>query len=136
MTWKDLPRNPSTTTLRQFSAIWLVVFGVLGGLRIWHGQTFVGCLIVVAAVVGGIVGLTAPRLMRPIFVGWMIAVFPIGWLVSHVLMGIVYALLFVPLGIAFRLSGRDSLRVRRENRDTYWQPKASAADLASYYRQF
>ena len=30
MTWDQIPRNPSATTLRQFAGLWLLFFGGLG----------------------------------------------------------------------------------------------------------
>lgn len=136
MTWKDLPRNPSSATLRQFAALWLVIFGIMGYSRFQHGDTRLGVALMAMAAVGGIVGLAAPRVMRPIFVGWLIVVFPIGWFISHALLAVLFACLFAPLGLLFRWMKRDALRLRPTDTTTYWRPKPAAADIASYYRQF
>ena len=104
MRWSDIPFSPEPRTLRQFAGLWLAFFG---GLAAWQGiaRGRVGlaiALAVLAIVVGGL-GLARPALVRPIFVGWMVLAFPIGWTVSLLLLGLVYYGLFLPIGLAFRL---------------------------------
>jgi hypothetical protein len=124
--------------LRQFAGLWLAFFG---GLAAWQGIArgrigLAAGLAVLALVVGGL-GLVRPALIRPIFVGWMVLAFPIGWAVSLVLLGLVYYGLFLPIGLVFRLAGRDALQLRpRTDAATYWTPHAAPADVRRYFRQF
>ena len=73
------------------------------------GQPAVGVTVAVLAVLVGSMGLLHPPLVRWIFVGWMMAVFPIGWLVSRVVLAGVFYGCFTPLAFLFRLMGRDPL---------------------------
>jgi hypothetical protein len=138
MRWSDIPFSPPPRTLRQFAALWLAFFG---GMAAWQGimRGRVGIaagLAALALVVGGL-GLARPALVRPIFVGWMVLAFPIGWTVSLVLLGLVYYGLFTPIALAFRLTGRDALRLRPRPGDaTYWTPRPAVADIRRYFRQF
>ena len=136
MTWKDLPRNPSATTLRQFGLLCLVCFGALGAWKLAHGSTWAGGTLLTAAGVGGLLGLAWPTALRPVFVGWMIAVFPVGWVVSRTLLAAIYYLVFMPLALWFRLRGRDALRLRKPATNTHWLPKPAPQGAASYYGQF
>jgi hypothetical protein len=137
MTWSDIPRNPSRTTLRQFAGLWLVFFGGLG-CRHLLGQdpSPAGWLLVALALLAGLPGLIRPRLMRPLFVGWMIAVFPVGWMISRLVLGAIFYGVFTPLGLWFRFRGRDPLRLKRGAATSYWMPKPTPAGAASYYHQF
>src|SRR6185295_8198865 len=101
--------------------------------RFLHQAERQGVLFICLAVVGAVVGMIAPRALRPVFVGWMIAVFPIGWLVSHALLAVVFYGVFTPLSLAFRALGRDALRRQRSNDASYWLSKRAAADVAGYY---
>jgi hypothetical protein len=65
----------------------------------------------------------------------MIAAFPIGWTVSRVVLGAVFFLVLTPIGVVFRLTGRDALRVRRTSRTSYWTDKRQAGALSDYLRQ-
>jgi hypothetical protein len=136
MRWSDIPRNPPTSTLRGFAGIWLVWFIGLGAAAwlVREDRTAALILGLIALAVGPI-GLVSPRLIRPVFVGAMVVTFPIGWVVSHLLLGAVFYCLFAPLGLLFRLIGRDALGLRRTTVDSYWRPKPAAKDLRSYFRQ-
>jgi hypothetical protein len=137
MTWSDLPRNPSRKTLRQFAGLWLLVFGSIGSWHLLAEQRALSGGVLLALAFGlGVPGLIRPRLLRPLFVGWMIAVFPVGWLVSRLVLGVLFYGVFSPLGLWFRLRGRDVLRRRRRGAASYWSPKPAPAGAVSYYRQF
>jgi hypothetical protein len=137
MTWSDIPRHPTPRTLRQFALLWLLVFGALGSRHLLlTDRPRLGLALIALAVGVGVPGLIRPRLLRPIFVAWMIAVFPIGWLVSRVFLAALYYGVLTPLGLWFRLRGRDALRRRRPESVSHWRDKPAAAGAASYYRQF
>jgi hypothetical protein len=136
MRWSDIPRHPSAPTLRGFAAIWLLWFGGLGAIAwFFRGDQTTAIILWVVAVVVGPLGLVSPALVRPVFVGAMVVTFPIGWVVSHVLLGAVFYCLFTPLGVLFRWAGRDPLGLRRSPAESYWQPKPPPPDLRSYFRQ-
>ena len=123
--------------LRQFAGLWLVVFGGLAVWRVWHGEVgpWTDVLAVAAIVVGG-AGLAWPAAVRPIYKGWMIAAFPIGWTISKIVMAAMFYLVFTPVGIIFRLMGRDALRLRRGRAESFWVPKTGPKSGDEYLRQY
>jgi len=138
MRWSDIQFDPPRTLLRQFAGLWLAVFG---GLALWHalvrGHFRLGLALAVLALTIGPVGLARPEWMRLIYVGWMVLAFPIGWTVSQIILAVMFFGLFAPIGIMFRLCGRDSLgRARRPELETYWVPKPTPTDLRRYFQQF
>jgi hypothetical protein len=138
MRWSDIPFDPSRATLRQFAGLWLAFFG---GLALWQGlvrgQTGLATLLAVLALTIGPLGLIRPGWIRPIYVGWMVLAFPIGWTVSQVMLALMFYGLFTPIGLLFRLLGRDALhRTRRPEVESYWTPKPAPAGPKSYFRQF
>ena len=137
MRLSDISHNPGPTTLRQFGGLFLLVFGGIAVWR-WHtaGLSYGIAALAATAVTVGAFGLIAPRMLRWLFVGFMYLVLPIGWTVSHLVLGLTFLLLFVPIGVAFRIAGRDRLRIRRSNRESLWEEKPNASDPAQYFRQF
>lgn len=136
MQWSDVIRAPTTKLLRQFAGLWLIVFGGLALWRVWRGQTDGWTqLIGAGALIVGITGLIAPRVVGPIYSGWMILAFPIGWTLSRVALGLVFLIGFVPLAVFFRLTGRDVLRLKRGQSASYWMPKPAARSGEDYLRQ-
>ena len=138
MYWSDITIKPVSRTLRQFASLWLVFFGGWAG---WLGLVKVqvpwGMVFGATAVVVGFVGVLWPQRIRWIYVGWMLLVFPVGWTVTHTLLAIVFYLIFAPMGLVFRLRGRDRLNRRKKFvAETYWTAKPEAKDVRAYFRQY
>jgi len=72
-----------------------------------------------------------------LWAGWMRAAEPMGWVVSHVVLAIVYYGVLTPVGLALRLAGRDPMRRRFDRQAaSYWVERRGAADPGRYFRQF
>jgi hypothetical protein len=138
MQWSDIPFRPPTQTLRQFAGLWLACFG---GLAAWEwfvrGHSVLAVICAAAALVIGPLGLLRPEAVRPIFVGWMVLAFPIGWTISQAMLALMFYGVFTPIALFFKLLGRDPLhRARRPKLETYWTPKPSPTDPGRYFQQF
>jgi hypothetical protein len=138
MHWRDIPFHPPTRTLRVFGGGLTIL---LLGLAIWRFA--VEDAVVAPAVLGAVAAVIAaltwayPALLRPVFVAWMIAIFPINWLLTRVLLACIFYLMVTPLALVFRLMGRDLLERRlRPDQETYWSAKATREDVDSYLRPF
>ena len=131
--------GPLTTDrlLRQFAALWLVIFGGMAAYQwtVRHDDGRALALAVVALAVGPI-GLIRPQAIRVVFKAAMAIAAPIGWVVSNVILGVIFYALFTPVAALLRAFGSDSLqRRRRANVETYWKVKPEPSDLRSYLRQ-
>ena len=137
MQWSDITKAPPRHQLRQFAILCLAVFGGLLAWRAWNGE--LGAVTRVLTSIGiatGIVGVIAPTAIRWVYTGWMIAVFPIGWTVSRVILAAMYFGVFTPVAVVFRLISRDALRLKRPQSATYWVDRSAPAESDSYFRQF
>ena len=137
MQWSDVSFRPAPRILRQFAGLWLVFFLALAawqGFRLQRWEW--AAVLALLAVMVGLAGLLRPSLVRPIYVGWMVLAFPIGWTVSHLLLATLFYGVVTPIGICIRLAGRDPLARRWEpERDSYWELRQQPPSSA-YYRQF
>jgi hypothetical protein len=138
MHWRDIPFHPTITTLRVFGFGWaLILTGFAGWQYFGADRDIVALTLVGLALAVGMVGLAFPAGLRPIFVGWMIVVFPMNWLVTHLLLACIFYLMVTPLGLFFKLIGRDFLGRRfRPDQESYWSSKSSSDDVESYFRPF
>jgi hypothetical protein len=132
------PFNPTDRMLRQFSVIWIGFFGTAAlQQQFYHDRHLAAVVLATLAVTVGPLGIIVPRAIRPVFVGWMAIAYPIGWLTSRIIVGIIFYGLFTPVAFLFRIIRRDELGLRsKPQADTYWQPKQNARDQADYLRQF
>jgi hypothetical protein len=138
MIWSSISTKPSAKILRQFSGAWLVFFLALGGRQYFgrgHHQT--GLILGVLAVVIGGLGLLKPAAVRWLFVGCMVLAFPMGWVISHLMLALMFYGILTPIAIFFRLRGRDALSRKPDpGRATFWAPKPMPQDVRSYLRQY
>src|SRR5436305_1731572 len=138
MQWSDIAWTPPTRTLRQFAGLWLLF---VGGLACWHGlvhdRVILAAVLAILALAVGLLGLIKPRAIRPVFLGCLIVTFPIGWVVSRLLLGVLFYGIFTPVALVFRVIGRDALQRRyRPDQSSYWEAKPMPADTRSYLRPF
>lgn len=137
MRWSDISWNPSDRVIRQFAGIGMGVELTISARFFWNGDLFTACIVAVPLTFIAICGIVYPALIRPLYVAWMVAVFPIGWTVSRLLMGSIYYLVLTPLGLAMRFSGRDPLQHNFEPaRDSYWEPRETTIPLDQFFKQF
>lgn len=134
----EIDRHPSPRTLRQFAALFLAALGIAGFVVLRRTGLVEPALAVWAvALVVGVAGLIRPRAIRLVWVGMLYAAFPLGWLVSHLLLGIVLYLVFTPIGLLLRLLGRDPLERGFDPRaSSYWTERRQADRMERYFRQF
>jgi hypothetical protein len=139
MKWSEKNLHPSLRTLRQFGGLSVIFFSygafVQGYLR--H-QTNLAVVFAGLAATIGLLALIKPSFIRPIYVGAMVITFPIGWVVSRVLLGLIYYGLITPIALVFRLIGRDALSLKHqsETKTTYWLPKVISTDPQRYFRMY
>jgi len=130
--------NPSDKQLRQFALLLAAMLAGLTGWLIWKSHPPVWAAAAgAAAAVAGASGVFRPRLMRAVYVGWMVAVFPLGWLISHLLLAAIYYLVITPIGMLMRWCGYDPMQ-RRQDRQatTYWQARQENDDPQRYFKQY
>jgi hypothetical protein len=138
MRWSESPFNPSRAMLRQFAGLWLAFFLALAGWEgLVRGRTGIAAVLLVLALTVGPLGLWDPRFVRPIFVTWMALAFPIGWVMSWVLLGVVYFGVITPIAFALRRLGHDPLALERASGMTsYWSEKPAVTDVRRYFRRY
>jgi hypothetical protein len=139
--------NPDNKTLRQFGVIAFVGFGILAALAYYEKLIFSFGLgdarltvVTIFAAVGSIAllfSLVAPKANRILYVGLTLLAFPIGFVLSYLIMGTLYFLIIGPIAVLFRIFGRDPMhRAYDSNAVTYWQSAKAPRDKDSYFHQY
>ncbi len=143
----EIDFNPDEKTLRQFGFIALGGFGFaaaiawfevliftagLGAARPWVTGIAAGL-----AVIATLFSLVHPKANRPIFVGMALLTFPIGFVLSYVIMGTLFFGMIAPLAIFMKLMGRDPMKRKYDpNASSYWLDARPARPNQAYFRQF
>jgi hypothetical protein len=134
----EINRNPGKGELNWFGLIFLAFFALVGAL-VWFkfGRREIARWIWAGAGTVTLVYYAVPPFRRLLYLAWMYAAYPIGWLMSHLVLGIVFYLVFMPIGLIMRLVGRDPLQRRfLENEKSYWREHDPHQKPERYFRQF
>ena len=135
MTWSDIPFKPTTKALRQFAAAWLIFFLAFGAHQyLVRRHPSVGLALMGMAIVVGLLGLAKPSAVRWIFVGWMVVAFPIGWLLSALMLLLMFYGIHHAGGGAFSAAGpRSAAAQARPSRDHVLDAQGDAAGCAQLF---
>jgi hypothetical protein len=69
----------------------------------------------------GIVGLIKPGAIRLPFIVASIVAYPIGWLMSQILLAAMFYGVITPIGFFWKIRGRDTLQLRSQpKQSTFW----------------
>lgn len=140
--------KPDERQLRGFGIICLVAFGAIGSWiffrhsfvrLVWTPETAraIGWTLWSLAGACLLLSLTAPRLLLPLYIGLTAITLPIGFVVSHVIMAVLFYLVITPFGLVFRLIGRDALHRKFDPAaESYWVQREPVGDVKRYLRQF
>ena len=105
---------------RAFGLFFALIFFALGGygyLNSW--QLFLSISFSIVAGLFFLCALIAPRILQPLNFAWLKLGFLLGAIVNPIILTILYVGTMLPLGICYRLIGRDSLRLKR-SAGSYW----------------
>ena len=134
----EINTNPSRRDLRIFSLLLIVFCGVVGWM--FFRKTGSETTAYLIAGIGGCVGLIgsiAPHLARPVYVGWMYAVSPIGFVVSNLVLAITFWGVVWPIALLLGMKKHDPLALQlRKDSETYWVPRPKKTDPRRYFRQY
>lgn len=128
---------PDDKQLRQFSVAALVGFPLIALFcrRVFHVSDNAAYWIAAMGPIVCVLGLAIPGAVYPIYTGLMALMMPIGWIVSNVLLRVIFYLIFMPLGLVFKMMGRDPLLLKKPQVQSYWVKHEQRPDALSYYRQ-
>jgi hypothetical protein len=131
-------REPTPRELMIFGVLIGPFFGLIGALVLWRsGAWMIAAVFWSIAVLSAIVYHCVPSVKRPTYMAWMAVMYPIGWLVSHALLAIVYFGWITPVGLLMRLCGYDPMRRRLcRGAESHWIRRKPVKNVNRYFRQY
>ena len=134
----DINWHPTRRELRWFAGLLIVFCGIVAW-TVSRGREDLTLPIAIAVTgaVLGVTGLALPGFIRYVYVAWMVAVSPIAFVVSNLIVAVVFYLVVAPIGFAMKVVGRDALHLERKcDARSYWVEKKMPKDARRYFRQY
>lgn len=143
----DINLKPDPKLLRQFGFIAFGGFGLLA-LAAWTERAMfasglgsareaVALALLGVGAVSALFSAVAPRANLPLYLLLTLVTYPIGFVLSYVIMGVLFFGVFAPMGLVMRLVGRDPLGRRAPAaKGSYWQDCRPTRPMSHYFKQF
>lgn len=72
-------------------------------------------------------GAVSKKLLAKLYKYWMAIAFTLGWIMSRIILVLVYYLVLTPISLIFRMTGKEFLPFMKKNSaDSYWIEKRSS----------
>ena len=116
-----MKKNKNTT--RSFGILFFIVFFIIGiwpilsgnELRLWS---------FIIAIIFLILGIIQSRFLTPLNLAWIKFGELLGVIIAPIIMGLVYFLVVLPIGILMKILGKDLLELKfKKNVISYWNKK-------------
>lgn len=117
-------KNPNKKDLRVFLGIWAGIFAVFlifgffkhGIARDWA---------IVGIVASVVLMCRLPKLATPLYKAWVRVGEALGFVISRSILALLFFGIFTPLGLIFKLFGRDVLEQKFADKATFFKPRAT-----------
>ena len=128
--------NTSNKDIRGFGiAIGIILF-TLSGVLFYYDKSYFEFI----AFVGGLLvalGIIIPILLKPIYVIWMTFAIILGWIMTKLILILVFFFILTPIGLIARMLGEDFLGLSNVKSESYWNYRDSDYETnQDYEKQF
>ena len=83
------------------------------------------------------IGLFLSALLKPIYIIWMIFSLILGWIMTRIILSIIFYFIMTPIGLITRALGEDFLALKKVEHDSYWNIRDSISKKnQDYEKQF
>tara|TARA_B100000900_G_scaffold125965_1_gene106323 strand:+ start:614 stop:1024 length:411 start_codon:yes stop_codon:yes gene_type:complete len=111
----------------------LLIIGVFSLIR--EKELFIYLFSIGSVFIG--LSLIAPIVLKPVHKIWMIFAVIVGWIMTRVILSVLFFSIITTIGIFTRLIGKDFLNLKSKNDESYWNIRNKEYELnQDYEKQF
>jgi len=115
------PNSIKRKDLRNFALIWTFIFTVISVFPLIKGEGELRLRAIIVAAAFLIIGLFIPNILKYFYIYWVKFGEIMGNIVSKVILTLLFFIVFFPVGLVFRLMGKDLLSKKLDkNTNSYW----------------
>lgn len=120
--WKEIRSTPRE--IRGFALVMGIACLLVGGWMAWKTKPY-PWIVLAAAFAFILVGYAAPWALRPLHKAWMVLAAGLGFVISRILLTILFFAVVTPIGLIGRLFGKRfaDIRFADPSQKTYWRSR-------------
>jgi CBS domain containing-hemolysin-like protein len=121
--------------LRKFGLLVGGIFVLLGFWMYYQSQSVMGLLFLIVGALLFLFGLLVPKSLSSVYKVWMGLAFAMGWIVSRILLTILFYVGVTTVGFVARIFGKRFLDIKFEDgKESYWVKRGeSKVDYSKMY---
>ena len=126
----------SNKDIRSFGITIGIILFIISAILFYYDKSSYE---VIAYIGGGFIslGIIAPIILKPIYILWMTFAVILGWVMTRVILSLVFYLIITPISLITRLLGEDFLKLKKIDSKSYWNPRDSNYENnQDYEKQF
>ena len=131
---KNIPN--SNKDIKSFGITIGIILFIISGLLMYYNKDSYQIIAIIASTFIGL-GLISPIFLKPIYFVWMTFAAILGWVMTRVILSIVFYLILTPIGLITKILGEDFLDLKKRESDSHWNYRNSSEELnQDYEKQF
>ncbi len=132
-----LNTQPSPRQLFQFGITWAAFFLILALFAAWRNASVPPWPMVALALIPPLTGWISPGFLRVLFVALSAVTFPIGFVVSHLILAALFYLVLSPIGLILRIV-KPGLFPKRPDPSltSYWHSRTRTRERNDYFKPY
>ena len=123
---------------KKFGITMGIILAIIGFFLFWKRNDGYPYLVGGLVAVSFVLGLFLPSALKYVYKGWMVLAVVLGFIMTKVIMAMIFYLIVTPLGLIASLTGKEFLDMKIDrNAKSYWIPREKTQRKKSdYERQF
>jgi len=123
--------------LRKFGITVGPVMLIIAGLFYWKEKESFQLFLAIGIILF-VAGIAIPIILKPVYWVWMVFATILGWIMTRVILTLLFYAIFTPIGLISRLLGKQYLQLKWDcSKSSYWNLKTTETfKKENYERQF
>ena len=128
--------NTSKKEIRNFGIMIGIILIIISSLLFYYNKDVYQIFAIISVIIISL-GLFIPIILKPVYFSWMTFAVILGWVMTRVILTLIFYLIITPIGLLARLFGEDFLALKTSNINSYWNDRDSSVELnQDYEKQF
>lgn len=123
--------------LRKFGITIGIVLMIIAGFLFWNEKESFQIFLKVGTILF-VLGIAIPVILKPIYWIWMIFATILGWIMTRVILSLLFYVIFTLIGLILRSFGKQFIELNWDKTDsTYWNYRSGGVfEKEKYEKQF
>ena len=122
---------------KKIGIFFFIILTILSVVLFIYDYTLISVITLTTGLISLTLSYLKPDLLLPVNKAWMTLGYFLGYIVSPIVIGFIFFVIFTPISIFLKIIGRDELKLLNKNSDSYWRKRQLNKDSqTSFKNQF